>query len=109
MKTKNIFILWVLIFFSCEKGINSKEALAEKRIKQRIETASYGMIKDFEIDSIKKINDTTFFARHEFFNPIIDKQIRISRKYILDKNLDSVARYEEVKNEMLSEGDWVSF
>lgn len=109
MKTKIIIILWALIFLSCENGINSKEALAEKRIKQRIESAYYGMIKDFKIDSLKKINDTTYFARHEFFNPMVDKQIRISRKYILDTNLDSVVRYEEVKNEMLSEGDWVSF
>ena len=39
---------------------------------QKIEVAGMGMLKDVNIESIEKVNDTTYKGVHSFANPILD-------------------------------------
>ena len=41
-----------------------------------------GMLKDFNLESFYKVNDTTYLGTHTFLNPIINKEMRITRNYI---------------------------
>jgi len=80
---------------------------AKKRIYQKIDADAFGMIKDLKIEEVTKINDSVFKAMHTFTNPMIKKQMRITRNYTLNKGLDSVIKKEELKTEMKSQGEWI--
>lgn len=102
--------LLISIIASCadiQPKIEKKDSLALKRIKQRIEVSGMGLVKDFEVDSIQKLNDSTYFARHSFFNEMVNKEIRTSKKYHFNQGFDSITQVEDLLIEMKSEGEWM--
>ena len=107
---KKIVILcivpFVFLLVSCGDS-SSSNSLAEKRIFQHIDASGMGMLKDLEIVSIKKINDTTYKAVHTFTNPIMEKEMQITRNCFFTTNNDSIKNKEDLKVEMKSKGDWV--
>ena len=61
-----------VIFSSCGNNKSDSDSLVKKRIMQKIEVAGMGMLKDINIESIEKVNDTTYKGVHSFANPILD-------------------------------------
>jgi hypothetical protein len=96
-----------LLFVSCTENEDTGDALARKRIIQKIDVAAMGMLKEFEIESFERVDDTTYLATHTFLNPLIDKEMRVTRNYIFTPDLDSIVNTIDVKSEMKSEGEWV--
>lgn len=115
---KNIFLLFISIaIISCggeaNKSNPSGEAnkpnpssIAEKTIKQKIDMDGLGMIKDIKMESVNQIDGTTFEAVHIFTNPMVNKKMRVTRKYYLNSSLDSVMKKEDIKTEMETEGEF---
>ena len=68
---KLLLLSLTVLLFSC--GDSDPNALAKKRIFQKVDSDGMGMIKDLEIISVEKINDTTYKAVHTFTNPLIEK------------------------------------
>ena len=62
----------VVLLTSCGDNKSNSDSLVKKRIMQKIEVAGMGMLKDINIESIEKVNDTTFKGVHSFANPILD-------------------------------------
>jgi hypothetical protein len=112
MRKKNILnsVLVVLSFlfflFSCGDK-PTEESLAKKRIFQKIDAAALFTIKDLEIVSVEKKNDTTYKAVHIFTNPILNREMRITRNYFFTLNTDSIKGQEDLNIEMKSKGEWV--
>ena len=92
---------------SCSGNKSDGDSLVRKRIIQKIETDGMGMLKELKIESIEKLNDSTYKGIHSFSNPMIDKKVRVTRNYIFTTDLDSITNNEGVKTEMKSEGEWV--
>ena len=40
-----------------------------------------GMLKNINIESIEKVNDTTYKGVHSFTNTFLDNEVRITRNY----------------------------
>ena len=94
----------VVLLTSC--GDNS-DSLVEEKIIQRIKIAGFGMLKDLKIESIEKVNDTTYKGMHSFKHPFLDlKDIRLTRNYFFTADLDSITGYKVLKKEMKSKGEW---
>ena len=62
----------VVLLTSCGDNKSNSDSLVKKRIMQKIEVAGMGMLKDINIESIEKVNDTTYKGVHSFANPILD-------------------------------------
>jgi len=62
----------VVLLTSCGDNKSNSDSLVKKRIMQKIEVAGMGMLKDVNIESIEKVNDTTYKGVHSFANPILD-------------------------------------
>ncbi len=92
---------------SCSGNKLEGDSLVRKRIIQKIDTDGMGMLKDIEIEKIEKINDSTYKGVHSFYNPMFDKDIRLTREYTFTADLDSITKKEDIKSEMKSEGEWV--
>ena len=80
---------------------------ATKRIRQKIDAAGMGMIKDFKVYDVEQLNDSVFRATREFNNPMFDKDIKITEDYTFDSELNTIIDSESVKSYMKSEGEWV--
>ena len=65
------------------------------------------MLKDIKIESIEKLNDSTYKGVHSFSNPMFDKEVRVTKNYSFTSDLDSITKSESIKTEMKSEGEWV--
>ena len=65
------------------------------------------MIKDLEIISVEKINDTTYKAVHTFTNPLIEKEMRIARNYFFTIDAETINNKEDITVEIKSAGEWV--
>lgn len=96
----------LLSTFSCNET-NSEKSLAEKRIIQEIEASSMGMIKDLNIEKVEKMNDSIYVGIHSFTNPMLEKEVRITRNYNFTKGFDTIKNFEDIKFEIKSEGEWV--
>ncbi|QDP47325.1 MAG: hypothetical protein Unbinned4388contig1000_44 [Prokaryotic dsDNA virus sp.] len=92
---------------SCGNNESNRDALVRKRIIQKIEMDGMGMLKDLKIESVNKLNDSTYKGVHSFSNPIFNKEIRVTRNYTFTADLDSITKKEGVKTEVKSEGEWV--
>ena len=99
-------ITFLFLLVSCGND-SSPEALAKKRIIQKIDADGMGMIKDFKIISVEMINDSTYKAIHTFTNPMMGKEMRITRNYFFTTDSDSIKNKEDLKVEMKSEDEWV--
>jgi hypothetical protein len=107
MKYLKLLVLVISLgLFSCG-GESDEDSLVRKRIIQKIETNAMGMIKDVNLEKLEKVNDSTFKGSHSFFNPMVDKEVRVTRNYIFTSDLDSIVNDVDVKTEMKSEGEWV--
>lgn len=94
-----------IILTSC---VDNSDSLVKKKIMQRIQITGLGMLKDLKIESIQKVNDTTYTGVHSFKHPFLDlKDLRLTRNYFFTADLDSIKGYEVLKKEMKSEGEWV--
>ena len=94
-----------IILSSC---VDNNDSLVKKKIMQRIQITGLGMLKDLKIESIQKVNDTTYKGVHSFKHPFLDlKDLRLTRNYFFTADLDSIKGYEVLKKEMKSEGEWV--
>ena len=105
-----VSISLIVLFTSCgdnKSNSDSGDSLVKKRIKQKIEVAGMGMLKDIKIESIEKVNDTTYKGVHSFANPILDNKVRMTKNYFFTIDLDSITGDEQLKSEMKSEGEWV--
>lgn len=113
MKKILTMLCTIALLISCQSNINNVNPsdkqlqTMKKRITQHIDVNGMGMIKDFTIDSINKVSDTSCFARHFFHNPMFDKDVRVSTIYYFNTGIDSVKATEDVLTEMKSEGEWV--
>ena len=99
-----------ILLISCgdnKSNSDSGDSLVKKRIKQKIEVAGMGMLKDINIESIEKVNDTTYKGIHSFANPILDNEVRLTKNYFFTIDLDSITGDEQLKSEMKSEGEWI--
>lgn len=104
--TKILMLAFLFTAISCGNQ-NSEESLVKKRIVQKIETDGMGMLKNLKIESVEKLNDSTYKGVHSFTNPMFDNEVRLTRNYIFTTNLDSITKMEGKKTEMKSEGEWV--
>jgi hypothetical protein len=104
--TKILMLAFILTAFSCGNQ-NSEESLVKKRIIQNVETSSMGMIKNVNVSSVEKLNDSIYLGIYSFSNPLIDKEIRITKEFTFTKDFDKITNSEEKKFEMKSEGEWV--
>lgn len=68
--------------------------------------AGMGMLEDLKIQSVNMIGDNTYQATHTFTNPMTKREMRITRKYILNSELDSVLSMDDIKIEMKTEGEF---
>jgi hypothetical protein len=92
---------------SCSEN---EDTLVKKRIIQKIESDALGiMITDLRIESIEKVNDSTYKAKHSFSNPFFNRKVRLTRNYIFTADLDSIIAKVDLKSEMMSEGEWIEF
>ena len=96
-----------VLFSSCGNNKSDSDSLVKKRIMQKIEVAGMGMLKDINIESIEKVNDTTYKGVHNFANPILDNEVRLTKNYFFTIDLDSITGDEQLKSEMKSEGEWI--
>ena len=96
-----------VLFSSCGNNKSDSDSLVKKRIMQKIEVAGMGMLKNINIESIEKVNDTTYKGVHSFANPILDNEVRMTKNYFFTIDLDSITGDEQLKSEMKSEGEWV--
>lgn len=117
MKVQYILFAFVL-FASCGSGSTESTTtstaksnpidLATKRIKQRIDADGMGMLQNVEVVEVEQQNDSTFKATHTFLNPVMNKEVKLTRVYTLNVGLDSVLNKEDVGNMYLkSEGEWI--
>lgn len=108
--TKSILtiVAALLIGLSACTDKNTSNHLVEKRIIQKIEVAGMGMLENLNIESIEKINDSTFKGIHTFTNPIFKKDVRVTKIYYFTPELDSITGDDKVTTEMKSEGEWVA-
>ena len=118
-----IFLCFALVLFSCAKEdapqqetTNQPElvqeksqniSLVEKRIIQETDISGMGMLKNIQVDSLQKLNETTFVCRVSFFNPVIDNDVRFTKIYSFTNDLDSILTEETAISEMKSMGEWV--
>lgn len=102
-----LIIAYCLLIVSCEEKKETGDSLARKRIIQKIDVDGMGMLKDFNLETFKKVNDTTYLGIHTFLNPMINREIRVTRNYIFTSDLDSIIEKKDIKAEMKSEGEWV--
>ena len=65
-----------------------------------------GMLQNLKMESVSEIDGTTFEAVHTFTNPVMKRNMRITRKYYLNSSLDSVIKKEDIKTEMETEGEF---
>jgi len=96
-----------LLFTYCGSTSESRDSLAIKRIRQKID-ANAGLIKNLSV-VISAIDDSTYNGVQYFYDPMVEKEMRITKIYHFTADLDSIVRVEEVKSEMKSEGGWVPF
>ena len=54
------------------------------------------MLKDLKIESIQKVNDTTYHI-HSFKHPFLDLKDQTTRNYFFTANLDSITGYKVLK------------
>ncbi len=99
-------VTFLFLLLSCGND-SSPEALAKKRIIQKIDSDGMGMIKDLKIISVEMINDSIYKAIHTFTNPMMGKEMRITRNYFFTTDSDSIKNNEDLKVEMKSEDEWV--
>ena len=64
-------------------------------------------MKDLNIESIEKVNDSIYKGVHSFSNSMFDKQVRVTRNYTFTTDLDSITNIGEAKAEIKSEGEWI--
>ena len=102
---KLLLLSLTVLLFSC--GDSDPNALAKKRIFQKVDSDGMGMIKDLEIISVEKINDTTYKAVHTFTNPLIKKEMRIARNYFFTIDGETINNKEDITVEIKSAGEWV--
>ena len=117
MKKLLYTLIATIVFISCGNNSNEnksfsdedKMALVEKRILQKKVQKTMGMIKSdaFEIESIKKLGDSTFQAIHNFTNPIFDAEVRMTNYYVFTSDLDSILLDSNLKVQSKVEGDWI--
>lgn len=105
MKKSLLSLALLFLLFSC--GEANPNAEFEKKIYQKIEVDGMGMLKDLKIQSVEKVNDTTYKATHTFINPMIEKEMRISRNYFFTQDGSSISDKEDLNVEMKSQGEWV--
>jgi hypothetical protein len=106
---KKILLISIsILFFNCSNSSNSvkQTSNADKTILQKIDMAGMGMLEDLKIQSVNMIGDNTYQATHTFTNPMTKREMRITRKYILNSELDSVLSMDDIKIEMKTEGEF---
>ena len=102
---KLLLLSLTILLFSC--GDSDPNAIAKKRIFQLVDANGMGLLKDLEVVSVEKVNDTTYKAVHIFTNPIMNKEMRITRNYFFTIDGDTINDNESITTEMKSKGEWV--
>ena len=102
---KLLLLSLTILLFSC--GDSDPNALAKKRIFQLVDANGMGMLKDLEVVSVEKINDTTYKGVHIFTNPIMNKEMRIARNYFFTIDGETINNNEDITVEIKSKGEWV--
>ena len=103
---KNIIYLLIFVFLSSCDEPNPNKAF-EKKIYQKIDASGMGMLKDLKIQDVEKVNDTTYKATHTFTNPILNREMRITKNYFFSLDGETINGNEEISIEMKSQGEWV--
>jgi|TARA_R110000822_G_scaffold290703_1_gene412734 hypothetical protein len=106
LKSVLFTIAFSLLLVSCGDD-SSPVALAKKRIFQKVDADGMGMLKDLKIISVEMINDSTYKAIHTFTNPMMSKEMRITRNYFFTSDSDSIKNQEDLKVEIKSKGEWI--
>ena len=108
MKNLKLIISSLYLLVLLTSCVSNSDSLVKKKIIQRIQISGLGMLKDLKIESIQKVNDTTYQGIHSFKHPFLNlKDLRLTRNYFFTANLDSITGYKVLKKEMKSEGEWV--
>lgn len=106
-KILNSLLLISVIFITSCGNNNPEKSLAEKRIIQKIESNSMGMLNDLNVEKVEKTNDSVYIGIHSFTNPLVGKEVRITRNYTFKNDFDEITDYEDIMFEIKSEGEWV--
>lgn len=96
--------LAALVWAACG-GESQPQSLAEKRIKQDLDVVL--MTIKYEIETLERMNDTTYRVVYSYYNEIVDKDVRITDDYYFTSDLDSIIGDINIKGEIKSEGEWV--
>ena len=104
LKLSLVTLLVSFIFTAC----SDSNSLVKKRITQRIDQKSMGMINDLDIESIENVDAATFICVYNFSNPMVNKKVRLTKQYAFTTDLDSIIGVKDIKSEMKSGGEWVN-
>jgi hypothetical protein len=111
MNAKLILITLVasLTMITCTQ-VSNNDAIAKKKIYQKIDLQGMGMLKDIKVINLEMIDDTTYLATHTFLNPVMtDNKMRVTRVYVFSRGLDSIVSQTKTKTEMYSLGEWIEW
>lgn len=102
---KILFLLITIICISCS---NETTDPISRKILQKIDIDSSGLIKIKEKSETIKINDSTYQLTYSFNNPMLKKDVRLTRHFIFNNTLDSIKKIITIKGELKSQGEWVT-
>ena len=109
MKKFILFFLGLAVI-SCGGTDSSPLKNIEKKIYQSVDASGMGMLKDIKITLVEATaSPEIFLATHTFTNPMVKKEMRITRNYTFNTSKDSILSKEDVLIEMKSLGEWVKF
>ena len=78
-------------------------------IKHRIEADGLGMLQKIEVTNVEQKTDSTFKATHTFWNPMIEEEVKLTREYTMNSNLDSVVSKAEISSSFIKyDGKWIA-
>ena len=106
---KLIYLFSLILLFNCTETPSSPEAIAEKKIYQKVDVDGMGMLEDLKILEVKMVDATSFEGTHAFYNPMTKREMKITRVYTFSENLDSIVSKEEVSIYIKSDGEWVKW
>ena len=86
----------------------SENTIVMKKVYQNRDIAGMGMLKDLTVEEPKKVLNFSFQVSHTFFNPMFEKEMRVTKVYRFDRHLDSILEITDVSTEMKSAGEWVA-
>ncbi|MDA9019040.1 hypothetical protein N9233_01360 [Flavobacteriales bacterium] len=111
---KNFFpLLLALLVTACKAEPTPSNVVfldsVGEAIKYRIDADGLGMLQKIEVIHVKQRTDSTFKATHTFWNPMTEEEVKLSREYTMNSNLDSVVSKEEISSSFIKrDGTWIA-